>query len=93
MKVLFPNNTYNNGMHIIHADASAENISEVLNSSFHFADNIVFTSRKQTSKIDAAHGIFDSTLKSLTLYGTSSEYATLTVMGFIVDDLQCTHQL
>jgi hypothetical protein len=60
-------------MDIIHADASAENVSEVLYSSPHFADNIVFTSRKQTSKVDAALGRFDGTLKSLTLYGTSSE--------------------
>ena len=80
-------------MYIMHADASAENVSEALNSFFHFADKIVFTSRKQTSKIDAAHGRFRSTLKSLTLYGTSSEYATLTVMGFIVNDIQFTHQL
>ena len=80
-------------MHIIHANASAENVSELLNSSFHFVDNIVFTSRKQTSKMDAAHGRFGSTLKSLTLYGTSSEYVTLSVMGFIVNDIQFTHQL
>ena len=77
-------------MFIIHANASAENASQGLNSSFHFADNIVFSSHKQTCNVDAAHGRFDGAIKSHTLYGTSSEYATLTVMGYIIDDLQFT---
>ena len=64
-------------MYIMHADASAENVSKVLNSSLHFAYNMVFTSRRQTSRVDAAHGRFDGTLKSITLYGTPSEYSCI----------------